>query len=87
LPTCSLDVQRPARPGSLTPAIASRSVGLSASTGCSERRSNDGRLILEAPSVGQESRLDLLVCGAPLRNRTVDLLLTMGHQPVTVPAI
>jgi hypothetical protein len=34
------------------------------------------------PRAGQETGLDLRVCGAPLRNRTVDLLLTMNHLRV-----
>jgi hypothetical protein len=43
----------------------------------SERRSDDGQVILETPSAGRKLEPDLLVCGAPLRNRTVDLLLTI----------
>jgi hypothetical protein len=51
-----------------------------------ERRSTDGQVILEAISDGSEESSDLLFCGAPLRNRTVDLLLTMDHQKVPVSA-
>jgi hypothetical protein len=47
-----------------------------------ERRSTDGQVILEAISDWPEEPSDLLLCGAPLRNRTVDLLLTMDHQRV-----
>ena len=36
-----------------------------------------------APASGRsENRPDLLFCGAPLRNRTVDLLLTMYRSAV-----
>jgi hypothetical protein len=52
----------------------------------------DGQMILTAGLAGLETELDLLVCGAllrgaPLRNRTVDLLLTMDHQTVPVSAV
>jgi hypothetical protein len=53
---------------------------LSAINGRPERRSDDGQMILRAARVAQKLRLDLLVCGAPLRNRTVDLLLTIWRQ-------
>jgi hypothetical protein len=46
-----------------------------------DRRSDDGQMILRAAQVDQNLRLDLLFCGAPLRNRTVDLLLTMDGSP------
>ena len=36
------------------------------------------------PRIGR--RKTRLTCGAPLRNRTVDLLLTMDHQTVPVSA-
>jgi hypothetical protein len=37
------------------------------------------------PRIGR--RKTRLTCGAPLRNRTVDLLLTMDHQTVPVSAV
>jgi hypothetical protein len=37
-------------------------------------------MILEVPSAQRELGPDLLVCGAPLRNRTVDLLLTICNS-------
>ena len=43
----------------------------------SERRSNDGQPILKAPLSRPETGPDLLLRRAPLRNRTVDLLLTI----------
>jgi hypothetical protein len=56
------------------------------------RRSADGQMILTGGLPGWESMSDLLLCGAPLRgaplrNRTVDLLLTMDlhDAPVTAP--
>ena len=49
----------------------------SASDGRPERRSDDGQMILTAAPAGRKPGRDLLVCGAPLRNRTVDLLLTI----------
>jgi hypothetical protein len=57
-------------------------VRLSANFPCPERRSTDGQVILERTSGRSENRLDLLRCGAPLRNRTVDLLLTMYRSTV-----
>jgi hypothetical protein len=42
-----------------------------------ERRSTDGQVILKRTSARSEGPSDLLLCGAPLRNRTVDLLLTI----------
>jgi hypothetical protein len=53
----------------------------SAVSGRHERRSTDGHMILKAVQPRQKDRPDLLVCGAPLRNRIVDLLLTMGTAP------
>src|ERR1017187_5216488 len=44
----------------------------------SERRSTDGQTILKVARSNQEQPADLVICGAPLRNRTVDLLLTIG---------
>src|SRR5258708_37126630 len=38
-------------------------------------------MILTVGPAGWNSASDLLVCGAPLRNRTVDLLLTMATPP------
>jgi hypothetical protein len=51
-----------------------------------ERRSDDGQTILEMFQTDHNMSLDLLICGAPLRNRTVDLLLTMDHRTVPVSA-
>jgi hypothetical protein len=56
-------------------AIDGQSVRLSANSPRPERRSTDGQMILTVTPAGRKPRLDLLVCGAPLRNRTVDLLL------------
>jgi hypothetical protein len=86
---------RQARPGCSTRAFAapdrrvieSQSVRLSANFLRPERRSTDGQVILKRTSGRSENRPDLLFCGAPLRNRTVDLLLTMDHQSVPVPSI
>jgi hypothetical protein len=58
-------------------AIESQSVPLSASFTRPERRSDDGQTILKVFRADQKPGPDLLLCGAPLRNRTVDLLLTM----------
>src|SRR6476660_4213631 len=62
---------------------------LSVLNGRSERRSDDGRMILRSTRAGQKPPLDLLFCGAPLRNRTVDLLLTiwtfLGSLPTLRP--
>ena len=41
------------------------------------RRSDDSQMILKQPAPVSNLEPDLLVCGAPLRNRTVDLLLTI----------
>ena len=55
-----------------------------------ERRSTDGQMILTVAPAGRTHGLDLLVYGAPLRNRTVDLLLTiwtfLGSLPNTEAA-
>jgi hypothetical protein len=59
------------------PVIQGRSVPLSGGGGCPERRSNDGQMILNALPPSWKLGLDLRFRGAPLRNRTVDLLLTM----------
>ena len=67
--------------------IESHSVRLSANFLRPERRSTDGQMILKRTSGPSETRPDLLFCGAPLRNRTVDLLLTMDHQTVPVSAV
>ena len=83
---------RQARPGCSTRAFAapdrrvidSQSVRLSANSLRPERRSTDGQVILKRTSGRSENRPDLLFCGAPLRNRTVDLLLTMDRHPVSV---
>ncbi len=60
-----------------TGAIESQSVWLIANSARPARRSNDGQAILDALSAAREPGPDLRFCGAPLRNRTVDLLLTM----------
>ena len=52
----------------------------------SQRRSDDGQVILKVLTAGRKPEPDLLVCRAPLRNRTVDLLLTMDNQQVPVTA-
>jgi hypothetical protein len=62
--------------------IENQSVRLSANSPRPERRSNDGQLILTATSDQSQEPSDLLLCGAPLRNRTVDLLLTMNNCKV-----
>ena len=62
--------------------IESQSVRLSANFPRPERRSTDGQAILKRTSGRSENRPDLLFCGAPLRNRTVDLLLTMDRGQV-----
>ena len=62
--------------------IESQSVRLSANFLRPERRSTDGQVILKRTSGRSENRPDLLFCGAPLRNRTVDLLLTMYRSAV-----
>jgi hypothetical protein len=58
----------------------------SANAGHLAHRSNDGHVIFEVPSKAPELGPDLLFCGAPLRNRTVDLLLTIDKQCVAVTA-
>jgi hypothetical protein len=58
-------------------AIWSQSVRLSANSLRFPRRSTDGRTILDALSATREPGSDLRFPGAPLRNRTVDLLLTI----------
>jgi hypothetical protein len=65
--------------------IESQSVRLSANFLRSERRSTDGQVILKQTSGRSENRPDLLFCGAPLRNRTVDLLLTMHTSVGSLP--
>jgi hypothetical protein len=74
--TCS--TSRPV--GLARPVVAGQFMWLSAINGRPDRRSDDGRMILRAARAGQELRLDLLFCGAPLRNRTVDLLLTICNS-------
>jgi hypothetical protein len=78
-------MRHPARPGCSTarpgepdcPAITDQCVLLGAARHRPERRSDDGQMIFEALSVTQEFGSDLGFRGAPLRNRTVDLLLTI----------
>jgi hypothetical protein len=65
--------------------IESQSVQLSANFLGPERRSDDGRMILEIARAGQKTGSDLLFCGAPLRNRTVDLLLTIHTSLGSLP--
>ena len=51
-----------------------------------ERRSTGGQVILKPTSGRSENRPDLLFCGwSPLRNRTVDLLLTMHTSLGSLP--
>jgi hypothetical protein len=59
------------------PAIAEQSVPRSAADPRPERRSDDGQMIFEALPAVRGHGPDLGFRGAPLRNRTVDLLLTM----------
>jgi hypothetical protein len=68
-------------------AIGSQSVRLSANSARPARRSNDGRTILDALPAGREPGPDLRFRGAPLRNRTVDLLLTMNTRRVQLPQV
>ena len=78
-------MRHPARPGCSTarsgeldcPAITDQCVPLSATCQRPERRSDDGQMIFEALPDIREPGADLGFRGAPLRNRTVDLLLTM----------
>src|SRR6202035_4771783 len=49
------------------------------------RLSDDGQMILDVDPRRSERCPDLLVCGAPLRNRTVDLLLTMNDRTDSPP--
>jgi hypothetical protein len=75
-PTCST-----ARHDDLgCPVVADQSIPLRVAKRRSDRRSDDGQVILEGPSAGRKLEPDLLVCRAPLRNRTVDLLLTMNPR-------
>ena len=72
-----------ARPGELDcPAITHQCVPSSTARHRPERRSDDGQMIFEALPAAREPGSDLGFCGAPLRNRTVDLLLTMDHRKV-----
>jgi hypothetical protein len=66
-------------------AIESQSLRLSANSLRPERRSTDGQVILKKTAGRSENRPDLLLCGAPLRNRTVDLLLTMHTSVGSLP--
>ena len=50
-----------------------------------ERRSTDGQMILKVTPDRSEVPPDLLLCGAPLRNRTVDLLLTIHTSLGSLP--
>jgi hypothetical protein len=63
-------------------AVADQSVSLSVPDGRSERRSDDGQMTFEALPAARQSGPDLGFCGAPLRNRTVDLLLMSQADPV-----
>jgi hypothetical protein len=68
-------------------AIGGQSVRLSANSPRPERRSTDGQTIFTVSFAGWKPASDLLVCGAPLRKRTVDLLLTMNHRTVPLPLV
>jgi hypothetical protein len=70
-----------------TGAIESQCVRLSANSARPARRSNDGQAILDALSAAWELGLDLRFRRAPLRNRTVDLLLTMNPRQVPSPQV
>ena len=50
-----------------------------------ERRSDDGQMIFEASSAAREPGSDLGFRGAPLRDRTVDLLLTIHTSLGSLP--
>src|ERR1022692_332489 len=76
----------PARPGEPDcPAITDQCVPLSAARHRPERRSDDGQMTFKALPAARESGPDLGFCGAPLRNRTVDLLLTIGNFLGSLP--
>jgi hypothetical protein len=70
-----------------TGAIESQCVRLSANSVRPARRSNDGQANLDALSAAWELGPDLRFCGAPLRNRTVDLLLAMSPRQVRSPQV
>jgi len=57
-------------------------VRLSANSPRPARRSNDGQAILDLLPAARELGPDLRFRGVPLRNRTVDLLLTMNPRKV-----
>jgi hypothetical protein len=60
-------------------------VRLSANSARPARRSTDGQAILDVlPATGKPGS-DLRLCRAPLRNRTVDLLLTIHTSPGSLP--
>jgi hypothetical protein len=67
--------------------IGRQSVRLSASSARPARRPADGRTILDARPAAQEPGPDPRFRGALLRNRTVDLLLTMNHRQVPLPQV
>ena len=77
-PACSTGAVDTADPS----AIRGQPVRLSANSLRPERRSTDGQTILKVSLAGWKPAPDLLVLGAPLRNRTVDLLLTMDRFAV-----
>jgi hypothetical protein len=62
--------------------IGSQSVRLSANCQRPARRSTDGQTILDPLPAARHPGSDLRFRGAPLRNRTVDLLLTMNPRQV-----
>ena len=73
--------------GPACPVIAARSMRHGAARRRPEQRSNDGQLILTGGPAGWKPASDLLVCRAPLRNRTVDLLLTMYRRTVLLSLV
>ena len=85
-------IRHPAGPGCSTarlgeldcPAITHQCVPSSTARHRPERRSDDGQMISEALPAAREPGPDLGFRGAPLRNRTVDLLLTMQRRASTL---
>ena len=69
------------------PVIGDRFMRFAAANGRPERLSDDGQTILKAVREDPHLGPDLLIYGAPLRNRTVDLLLTMNRRRVPDPQV
>jgi hypothetical protein len=67
--------------------IGSHFVRLSVNSARPARRSSDGQMILNDLPATQKAGPDLRFRGAPLRNRTVDLLLTMNPRQVPSPQV